>query len=616
MPVKKEYYEHLEKSYFPLLIARESSNPGLWNWNAEQDRIMLSAICRDMFETPHSLLKSLDDLLNIVHEEDRPGFKQTINDALNANISFTYEARIKTPSGTLKLLTFSGDCIFDEEEKVAGISGICIDSPKDKTRSVDKALSQNEEFTSKLLKYSPNALLIHTPQGIILYVNKTAADLLKAASREDIIGRSIQKFAKKENYDITRQRIQSILETGSAAPKFEQEFVCFDGSVLTGESIIVPFEWEGQTVILSVVRDVTEQKKYFNSLKSSEENLKELIKNTPLSLAMLDKDMNYVACSAKYLEDWWVKDEEMNIEKIVGLNHYEIFEDVREDWKHLHKKCLEGATILKEDDFFIKADGKREWIRWQNTPWRDFDGTIKGIIMFSEFITERKEGEELIKESQAKLSTILENLPGMVYGCKNDPDWTMNFASNGSTELTGYSPDEFLRENDPISLKKITHPDDVDYVWRKIREALEHREIFEIQYRILTKSGDIKFMFERGQGIFDKNGKMLSLEGIILDVSKQKAIEDRLRKSEANLIEAQRVASLGSWEWHVDSHELLWSDEYYRICGLEPGKVTPSFEYCIEVLHPEDRKKAKEAFNYVLQKKRTLPARRPDHQKR
>lgn len=590
-----------------MLAAKESGNLGLWSWYAGEDRLMLSATCSDILQAPHSRLQQLQDLLNLLNENEREDFRRTIDNTLNGNGSFSFKAKIKTTSGATRLLSFSGDGIFDSNENIAGISGICFELPENKERSISEALYQNEEFTAKLLEYSPNALLIHTPEGTILYSNQSTAELLKVHHRQDLTGLSIRKFTKEEDYATIVERMQATLESGSAGPKLEQEFICTDGSQITTELVTIPFEWKDQGVILSVIRDITEQKKYLKSLKSSEENLKELIKSTPLSLAMLDKDMNYVTCSAKYLEDWWVKDEEMNIEKIVGLNHYEIFEDVREDWKHLHKKCLEGATIFKEDDFFIKTDGKREWIRWQNSPWRDFDGTIKGIIIFTEFITERKESEELIKESQAKLSTLLENLPGMVYGCNNDPDWTMNFVSNGAIELTGYTPEEFLTGNDPVSFKKITHPDDVDYVWRKIGEALENQEIFEIQYRIFTKNGDIKFLFERGQGVFDKNGKMLSLEGIILDVSKQKAIEDRLRKSEANLIEAQRVASLGSWEYHVETAELLWSDEYYRICGLEPGKIVPSFEYCMEVLHPEDRKKAKDAFNHVLEKKEPYP---------
>ena len=416
---------------------KESGNLGLWIWYAGEDRLMLSTTCRDILEAPHSRLQNLQDLIDLLNADDRGNFRKSIEGTLNGNSGFSFEARIKTSSGTIKNLCFSGDCILDSDEKIAGISGICYEFTENNKRPISQALYQNEEFTAKLLEHSPNALLIHTSEGTILYANPSTAELLKAPRWQDLLGQSIRKFIKKEDHPAMEKWIQTTLESGSAAPKLEQIFICTDGSHITAELVTIPFEWKDQRVILSVIRDITEQKKYLKSLKSSEENLKELIKSTPLSLAMLDKDMNYVACSAKYLEDWWVKDEEMDIEKIVGLNHYEIFEDVREDWKHLHKKCLEGATIFKEDDFFIKADGKREWIRWQNSPWRDFDGTIKGIIIFTEFITERKESEELIKESQAKLSTLLENLPGMVYGCNNDPDWTMNFVSNGAIELTG-----------------------------------------------------------------------------------------------------------------------------------------------------------------------------------
>ena len=609
MPSEKEYSANTGKVKFSMPSAEATNGFAFWHWEVASDQLTVSDQLYAILDQPNSKFNSINDLLNVFSPDSKHALQTAIHKARENSNSFIIKGELAGGSDNKKAVEVTGNSVSNAKGKITGVSGVCQGVPKPLVRGTDgikKPGISNEEIASELLEHSPNALLIHTPSGIILYVNDTTVELLKAKSREELIGQSIQKFTKKENHKKTRERIAQVLKSRKAASKFEQEFICLDGSTRTGESIIIPIEWEGKTEILSVVRDITEQKKYLRALESSAENMKQLIKSTPLSLAMFDKDMNYIACSSKFLEDWWVKEEPMDIEKIVGLNHYEIFEDVKDEWKQLHQKCLKGATILKEDDFFIKADGKKEWVRWQNTPWRDIEGKIQGLIIFTEFITERKETEELIKESQSKLSTLLENLPGMVYGCNNDKDWTVNFVSNGSIELTGYKPDEFLKKHDPISFKKITHPEDVDYVWDEITRCLEKREIFEVHYRIFTKSGELKHLFERGQGVFDEKGNLLSLEGIILDVSRQKAIEDRLRKSEANLAEAQRLASLGSWEWYIESKELLWSDEYYRICGLDPDKTVPSLQTCINILHPADRSKAEDAFKWLLKHQEPL----------
>ena len=576
-----------------------------WSWEYAHDHMTVSSKFCDILEVTPAQIQHLDQLASFITSENAEEFKSSLQKTVQENCSFEFRGLFTTATGARKQLQFQGDCLLNFNDEIIGVTGICIEilAKESAEDHYTRATQENEEYIIRLLEQSPDSLLIHTTYGVILYANRTACDLFQFPASTDMVGRSIENFLIKDGINTIKRNIKAVIESNETTSGIEIDITCTDGSSKITTCSLIPFYWGGSTAVLTVLRDITEQKRYLGDLQSSEGNLKQLIKSIPLSLAMYDEQMNYIACSSKFLKDWWVKDEEMNIEKIIGLNHYDVFEDVRDDWKKFHRKCLQGATILKEDDFFIKADGKKEWLRWQITPWQGMHGKIQGLIIFTEFITKRKETEQLIRNSRQKLSTILENLPGMVYGCDNDADWTMNFVSNGSIELTGYAPEEFLQKENPVSFKDITHPDDVPYVWDVIKQGLQNKDIFEIEYRIYTKNGELKYLFERGQGVFNEYGELLSLEGIILDISERKEAENELKNSEANLAEAQRVANIGSWEWTAGTHELRWSDEFYRIYGLEPHEIEPSFHACIQMLHADDKISVSKAFRHLLRSK-------------
>ena len=119
-----------------------------------------------------------------------------------------------------------------------------------------------------------------------------------------------------------------------------------------------------------------------------------------------------------------------------------------------------------------------------------------------------------VRNSNCKLMVLIENMPGMGYACLNDTDWTMQFVSKGSIEVTGYRPEDFI-ENNVISFNDIIYPDDRRHVWDQVQEALTQQRKYRLLYRILTSSGDLKWVWEQGVGVFSREGRLLSLQGFI-----------------------------------------------------------------------------------------------------
>jgi PAS domain S-box-containing protein len=175
-------------------------------------------------------------------------------------------------------------------------------------------------------------------------------------------------------------------------------------------------EWYNSTIydeagrmvsVLSLVLDVTARETALVELAESRERLDLLVQHAPAAIALLDRDMRYLAASSRWLADYGLEGRE-----VVGRSHYEVFPDIPERWRAVHRRCLAGATEKADEDPFPRADGGTDWVRWEIRPWRRASGEIGGIVIFSEVVTEqRRLKEQLAVTSRlAALGTLVHGL--------------------------------------------------------------------------------------------------------------------------------------------------------------------------------------------------------------
>jgi PAS domain S-box-containing protein len=146
-------------------------------------------------------------------------------------------------------------------------------------------------------------------------------------------------------------------------------------------------------------------------------------------------------------------------------------------------------------------------------------------------ITDRKRAEEMVAENERKFSTLIGNLPGMAYRCDNDREWTMSFLSEGCRNLTGYAPEEIIGKR-LLSYNDLISFEHRERVWNEVQTALSKREHYSFEYSITTAAGDVKWVWERGCGIFSPDGEVQALEGFISDITERKLADERLQDSE------------------------------------------------------------------------------------
>ncbi len=130
------------------------------------------------------------------------------------------------------------------------------------------------------------------------------------------------------------------------------------------------------------------------------------------------------------------------------------------------------------------------------------------------------ESSNLRTESERKHSTLMSNLPGMAYRCRNDRDWTMEVVSAGSYDLTGYRPEDLI-DNHLISYNELILEEERDYVWETIQNQVKEKLAYELRYHIKTYVGQIRVVWERGVGVFSQKGDLVALEGFISDVTEK-----------------------------------------------------------------------------------------------
>jgi len=122
----------------------------------------------------------------------------------------------------------------------------------------------------------------------------------------------------------------------------------------------------------------------------------------------------------------------------------------------------------------------------------------------------------------------MSNLPGMAYRCRNDRLWTVEFASQGAMELTGYQPEDLVG-NRKISYASLIHRDDRERVWNEIQSCIRNKRPYQLTYRIITAQLREKWVWEQGRGVFTPQGELLALEGFIIDITERRRCEERYR---------------------------------------------------------------------------------------
>ena len=204
--------------------------------------------------------------------------------------------------------------------------------------------------------------------------------------------------------------------------------------------------------------------------------LRLFIENAPTGIAMLDSQFRYLYASRR-----WLEDRKLDGVDVIGKSHYDLSPNLTDEWKAIHKKCLLGETASCEEDKIILADGSVAWIRWEVRPWMDSDGSVGGLIIFSENISDRKKAEEDLRIA----SVAFQSRDGMIV---TDAHGNILRVNEAFVIVSGYSAVELVGKNTSI-FRSPTHHDSAFY--RNMWEAISTEGGWEGSIWNVNKEGRI-----------------------------------------------------------------------------------------------------------------------------
>src|SRR6266481_482109 len=279
----------------------------------------------------------------------------------------------------------------------------------------------------------------------------------------------------------------------------------------------------------------------------------------------------------------------------IPLLHPDDQEKSRKSWS----TCLRTGEFAEENFRVRDAQGGYRWFRSRVEPLRASDGTLLQWVGLNVDIEELKRAEDALRESEYKLRQIIETVPGLIWSMA--PDGEPIQLNQRTLDYSGMQFEDYLHGG----WEALVHPDDFPETASAFYHAIQTGTSYQVVHRLRRADGEFRWYQVRGEPLRDRQGRIIQWYGLSVDIDEAKKAEDRLRRSEAYLAEAQRLSHTGSAVYN-ETEIVSWSEEASRIYGFDPLQGIPSREAVWQRIHPDDVDRVNENIERGVREKRSF----------
>jgi PAS domain S-box-containing protein len=261
-------------------------------------------------------------------------------------------------------------------------------------RAKEELLQETLSLNQSILTASEVGIAAYRADGQCIWVNPAFSEII-AGSEAQLLAQNFHHLASWQQSGLLGWA-ENVLSTGERE-EHEVHVTTTFGREIWLQCQLARFSARGEPHLLVLFHDITDRKRAERTLRDSRQQLQLFIEWAPVGIAMLDKEMRYLAASKRFFHQYDFVDPQF-----IGRSHYEVFPEIPERWRAIHRAGLAGETLRCDEDRFERADGSVHWIRWEIRPWFTVSGEVGGIIMFSEDIAQRKKADEELKAAKTE----------------------------------------------------------------------------------------------------------------------------------------------------------------------------------------------------------------------
>ncbi|MEW6498465.1 MAG: PAS domain S-box protein [Cyanobacteriota bacterium] len=350
--------------------------------------------------------------LDLVHPDDQAATLAEMQKLALGIPTIQFENRFRCKNGSYRWLAWTSRPLTSKGQLYA------IGRDVTESKQMAATLQAAHQRLMFHVENSPLGVIEWDSEFRVLYWSKQAEKIFGWKAQE-VIGKRLWdwRFIYEEDVELINQLTRQLIEGTQSCNVTQNRNYTKNGSVVYCEWYnSVLFDELGNLVSLrSQVQDVTEQKQAEAALRKNAQMLNLLLEHTPAAIAMVDKDMKYQLVSRRWLEDYNLSEQD-----IIEKSHYEIFPEIPAHWKNIHQRCVQGAVERCDEDLFVRANGEKQWLKWEIRPWASDAGGINGIIMVSEEITERRKAQEKLQQLNEELIQSNRDLEQFAYVASHD----------------------------------------------------------------------------------------------------------------------------------------------------------------------------------------------------
>lgn len=423
---------------------------------------------------------------------------------------------------------------------------------------VEKARHENQAQLSGIIDSAMDAIVMIDDAHRITLFNR-AAEQMFGRKVDDMLGQPLDALIPQRYRESRGQQIRLFSLTGATNRRINGpgnlSGLRANGEEFPIDASISQLDVNGAKQSIVILRDVTQRVRAEQALMESRRQLTLMIEQAPIAIAMFDRDMNYMATS-----DRWLADYGAGLATLAGRNHYEVWPDISEAWKQVHRDGMAGIVTRKESDLWIRSDGSRRWLRWAVHPWKADNGSIGGIIIVSDDITHYKLAELALRASENDLNRA--------QAVGNIGSWRLDVRNNEMTWSSEAHRIFRIAEGTHLTYETFlgcVHPDDRAYVNRMWQAALSGKP-YDIEHRLLVDD-KVLWVRERAELEFDDQGHVVGGFGITQDITGRRRMEELLKKANERLaaVAAERAANLRELSSALTLAEQRERDHLYEL---------------------------------------------------